>query len=133
MKAISITIAIILTTIVGFSQNNLTAKINGLQTNAGTVKVKLLDANNKVVNQTTAKVNNHTCEVKFEGLKSGKYAVQYFHDENDNGKLDTGTFGRPVEGYGYSNDARGFMGPADFEDQIFEITRNLEISLKTVL
>lgn len=133
MKAIIITTAIFLTSIVGFSQNNLTVKINGLKTNSGTVRIQLFDSNEKIVLETTAKVSNNTCEVVFKELKSGNYAVSYFHDENDNQKLDTGTFGRPEEGYGFSNDARGFMGPPDFEDQLFEIKGDLEISLKTVL
>jgi uncharacterized protein (DUF2141 family) len=33
-----------------------------------------------------------------------------FHDENDNGVLDKGAFGIPTEGYGFSNNAKGFFG-----------------------
>ena len=42
----------------------------------------------------------------------GVYAVQAFHDRNGNSKVDRGAFGRPLEGVGFSNDARiGLSGP----------------------
>ena len=34
-----------------------------------------------------------------------------FHDENGNGKMDTGFLGIPTEGVVVSNQAKGFMGP----------------------
>lgn len=73
--------------------------------------------------------------MKFNSLKAGTYAIRYFHDENENGELDTGTFGIPTEGYGFSNDARGFMGPPSFDDQLddqlFELNGNKSITLAT--
>lgn len=52
---------------------------------------------------------------KFENLPSGRYAIAVFHDENHNLKLDTNIFSVPIESYGFSNDAMGFLGPPDFE------------------
>jgi uncharacterized protein (DUF2141 family) len=132
MKSLLLTFAIASISFFSSAQNTLTIEINGLKTNEGTVMIKLLDANEKVVKTVKSKVTDKQCMVKIEDLASGSYAVQYFHDENDNGKMDTGSFGKPVEGYGYSNDARGFFGPADFDDQVFEMNENLKITLKTV-
>jgi uncharacterized protein (DUF2141 family) len=114
------------------AQNTLSIKITELEANTGTVYISLMDANEKQVQQAKGTVSDGVCTVKFSNVEQGKYAVTYYHDANDNGKLDTGMFGKPVEGYGYSNDARGFMGPADFEDQIFEIESDLQITLKTI-
>jgi uncharacterized protein (DUF2141 family) len=50
--------------------------------------------------------------VTFHNLPPGRYAVSAFHDENDNGRLDTDTVGFPTEGIGFSNEARGL--PPDF-------------------
>ena len=47
-------------------------------------------------------------------LPRGRYAVNAFHDENGNGDLDANILGVPTEGYGFANDAAGFMGPPDF-------------------
>ncbi len=37
------------------------------------------------------------------------------HDESDDGRLDTNAMGVPTEGYGFSNDARGFLSAPSFE------------------
>lgn len=55
----------------------------------------------------------------FDPLPAGTYAVACFHDENKNGKLDTGLFGIPKEGTVASNHARGFMGPPSFDKAKF--------------
>ena len=52
--------------------------------------------------------------VVFPRLSPGEYAVAAFHDANDDGELNTNFAGMPQEGYGFSNDARGFMGPPSF-------------------
>jgi len=54
--------------------------------------------------------------VVFTNLEPGTYAVVVIHDENDNGKLDEGLFGSPLEGYGFSNDAAGFFAAPSFKD-----------------
>ena len=55
----------------------------------------------------------------FDPIPAGTYAVACFHDENKNGKLDTGLFGIPTEGTVVSNHAKGFMGPPSFEKARF--------------
>lgn len=41
--------------------------------------------------------------IRFPGLPAGDYAVQLYHDENGNGKVDMNVVGVPQEGYGFSN------------------------------
>ena len=50
------------------------------------------------------------------GLFISVTAVAAFHDADGNGELGTNILGIPTEGYGFSNGARGFMGPPSFED-----------------
>lgn len=132
MKTIFLTIAFAFTSVATLAQNTLDIKITELKVNTGTVYISLMDANENKVQELKGTVVEGMCTVKASNIPNGKYAVAYYHDANDNGKLDTGMFGKPEEGYGYSNDARGFMGPADFEDQIFEIDSDLQITMKTV-
>lgn len=132
MKNLLLTITLSTIALFGMAQNTLTINITELKTNKGTVLIELFDANQNSIKQVSASVENGECTVSIKDLPTGNYAVQYYHDQNNNGKLDTGMFGRPEEGYGYSNDARGFMGPADFEDQIFEIQNDLTITLVTI-
>ena len=51
----------------------------------------------------------------FAGLPSGAYAVRAFHDVNGDERLTTNPFGRPIEPFAFSNNARGNMGPAGWE------------------
>lgn len=50
----------------------------------------------------------------FADLPPGEYAVAAFHDQDADGQLGTTVLGIPTEPYGFSNNARGFMGPASF-------------------
>lgn len=60
--------------------------------------------------------------VAFSALSPGEFAVLLFHDENENGKLDTGLFGIPKEGYGASNDPKMRMGPPRWREARFLLT-----------
>jgi uncharacterized protein (DUF2141 family) len=54
-------------------------------------------------------------------VPAGIYAVQAYHDENANGRLDRGALGRPREGMGFSRDARMRFGPPRFSDAMVRI------------
>ena len=57
-----------------------------------------------------------TFSLVFPDVAEGRYAVSVMHDENGDGELDTNVLGVPTEGYGFSNDATGIMGPPEFSD-----------------
>ena len=59
-----------------------------------------------------------TFSLVFPDLADGRYAVSVMHDENGDGALDTNLLGVPTEGYGFSNDATGIMGPPEFSDAL---------------
>ncbi len=60
-------------------------------------------------------------QVVVRSIEPGVYAVQAFHDENDNLELDRNFLGLPKEGMGFSNDAPMRFGPPTFEDLAIEI------------
>jgi uncharacterized protein (DUF2141 family) len=68
-----------------------------------------------VVAEVVTKADSGRVQASFDDLRSGHYAVAVFHDENGNREFDTGTFGIPLEGYGFANDARVVLGPPSFE------------------
>ncbi|NUO00517.1 MAG: DUF2141 domain-containing protein, partial [Saprospiraceae bacterium] len=70
------------------------------------------------------------CVLTVKGLAKGKYAVQLYHDENGNGKMDFNLLGIPKEGYGFSNDARGFMSEPAFEKQLFSLDQDRTIQIR---
>ena len=73
-----------------------------------------------------------TTVVVIHGLPPGQYAVQTFHDENGNRKVDRNFIGIPKEGVGFSNDAPIRMGPPKWADAMFAFNgAEQTIQLKT--
>src|SRR5208283_3691598 len=57
------------------------------------------------------KLQSLTAYYTFGSLPAGDYAVFAFHDENNNGILDTGVLKRPLEARGYSQILPGDVSP----------------------
>ena len=64
------------------------------------------------------------------GLPAGRYVVKSFADENGNAKLDTNLLGLPTERYGFSNDARGRMGPPGFDAAAVPLDADHSITIR---
>lgn len=92
--------------------------VTGLTDTTGDVKLALYDSPDtharRPARTLAAPIRAGGAEATFTGLPPGDYSVIAFHDRNANGELDRGMFGRPREPYGFSNDARGAMGPPSF-------------------
>ena len=58
-----------------------------------------------------------------DGLEESNYAIAIFHDQNSNDKFDT-FFSIPKEKFGFSNNARVFLGPPKFEDASIFVGQN---------
>ena len=112
--------------------------IVGLRSNDGYVKIALYnskdgfpDKSEKALKKQKYRIENRISCAQFTELPYGEYAIGVYHDENENNELDKGMFGIPKEGYGASNDAKGFMGPPTFNDAKFSLQRDtLQIAIK---
>ena len=116
------------------AQNKLTVVVDGIEKSNGKVLVAVYDSTRfmrEALYYGKAKVENGAEEVTvvIENIASGQYAVSVFHDENDNGKLDAGTFGIPSEKYGFSNNAKGNMGLPVFQDCMITVEEDTEINI----
>ena len=67
------------------------------------------------------KAEGETVTASFSDIPYGTYAIKTFQDLDGDGKLKSGFMGAPDEPWGFSNDATGFMGPAEFGDAKFEL------------
>jgi uncharacterized protein (DUF2141 family) len=114
-----------------FGQHTITVKFSEIKPVQGKIYVGLYNSEATFMNDEAyfksciTAVNGGTAECLLEDIPTGKYAISVFHDENSNGKLDTGMFGIPKEGYGFSNNARGTFGPPSFVDSSFEVKGNV--------
>jgi uncharacterized protein (DUF2141 family) len=119
---------------------NLTVTIEGVQSNAGEILIGLYDradafklaiessATKSALLPQTWRIVGASLRAKagsqsiiFTQLPPGQYAVIAFHDENDNGLLDANALGVPTEGYGFSNDAHGFLSAPSFDAAAIEL------------
>ncbi|MGB0696056.1 MAG: DUF2141 domain-containing protein [Rhodospirillaceae bacterium] len=121
---------------VNANRSTIQVTIDGLRSNDGTVYVAIYDNPDafpkwnvhRVATRTTAQ--NGQAVAEFRNLDPGNYAMAFFHDENSNGEFDQGLFGFPLEGYGFSNDAKPKLGPPPFEEAAFAVNDGGAVTLK---
>ena len=111
-------------TITGFHNNNGKAILYMFNSEAGYPQDR-----SKAFRISTGIISKNTCSITLTEIPKGTYAIGCFHDENDNGKMDTNLVGIPTEGVGASNNAKGFMGPPKFTDAKFMVENNVAISI----
>ena len=76
------------------------------------------------------KVRDKQARCDFEDIPPGMYALAVVHDENMNGKLDANLLGIPKEGYGFSSDAKAFLGAPSFTAASFPYDgQNLDMTI----
>ena len=64
-------------------------------------------------------INN---EIIIGDLKESYYAVAIYHDKNSNDEFDT-FLSIPQEKFGFSNDAKVFLGPPSFDESSFYLKK----------
>jgi len=128
-RAFAFYFALILLTNTVSAQLKLDISIDKIRNNTGNIMLQFFDENENVITQEMREIKDSTCSFSLNVLKPGKYAVRYYHDENLNNRLDTNVFGKPTEGYGFSNNVTGKSGPPPFEKWLFEINADIKIEL----
>jgi uncharacterized protein (DUF2141 family) len=101
------------------AQNKLTVVIDGIENIEGQILIGVYDEAGfmkKPIDAKIEKIEDETVTVVFDSIARGEYALSVFQDENNNYQLDAGLFGIPTEKYGFSNNAKGKMGPPAFKD-----------------
>ena len=106
------------------SQVTLKIVVKDLDSNDGAVILDLRDDKDQHLEGFSGEISNNECTIVVDSLKTGEYSFRYFHDKNNNEKLDTYWIGIPKEGYGFSNNAKGKYGPPNFEKTVFEVVND---------
>jgi len=119
---ISLLILWLVAPIMLFGQITLTVDIEQLRNNNGKLLLELNNDKEEVIKGFSETITDGKCILVIKELKPGKYAFKYFHDENNDEKINTNFMGIPKEGYGFSNNAKGTLGPPSFDKMVFEIT-----------
>ena len=138
MKIFTLTLAFVTLLIIGFpcrAQGTLVVNVENIKNENGDILIGLYDSTanfpRKVSTGKVVKVTDKKMQVTFKDVKPGNYAVSVLHDENTNKDLDTNKLGIPKEGYGFSNNVMGVVGPPSFRKARFRVpTGESHITIK---
>ena len=107
------------------AQSTLVVTVMDIKNKNGDILIGLYDSTShfprKAATGKVAKVTDKEMQITFANIKPGNYAVSVLHDENQNKDLDTNKLGIPKEGYGFSNNVTGIIGPPSFRKARFHV------------
>lgn len=105
--------------------HSLKVEIHGLRSEKGKLFFQLFDEQKHIVRETILDIKGSPMVLNVDHLKPGQYAFRYYHDENNNQKLDRNLLGVPREGFGFSNDPPLIVGEPSFEKWLFPLQKDL--------
>ena len=107
------------------ADGELRVEIIGLKSTEGQIRVALFDSEKAFLHNPVkagiVPIEQSRGYWQVKRLPPGAYALAVYHDRNSNGKLDSNMLGIPLEPYGFSNNARGVLGPPSFGDARFQV------------
>ena len=106
-----------------------------MATQKGSVNVAVYDSDesflsfDRVLKTDSVAANEGSVEFNIPDLPPGEYALAVFHDENNNGKLDTNWLGIPKEKVAFSNAKMKTFGPPKYHECAFKMISDYEIHI----
>src|SRR5262245_38253133 len=95
------------------SHGRLSVSVEGVRNDAGSVRCGLYSSADgfrepgREMRGAVAPIKNGNATCVFSGVPAGTYAVAVFHAEHNETQMETGFFGKPKQGYGFSNSTSG--------------------------
>ena len=112
-----------------------TIVISGVEHNDGYIDVKIYTDKESFLNEELAaetvrkKATQGETIIPLNNLHEGNIAVVVYHDEDSDGKLKTGFFWRPKEGFAFSNNYMP-KGPPKFKKALISLEHGVPITIK---
>ncbi|WP_296382614.1 DUF2141 domain-containing protein [Winogradskyella sp.] len=138
MKHLFLTIALVLTSIFSFAQEDkgitISVTIDNVKNDTGKVMLSLHTSETfmkgKGIKTAETEIKDGKITVTFENVLPGEYAIMALHDENENKRMDFQDNGMPIESYGMSNNVMSF-GPPQYDDAKFNVEgKNLDLNIR---
>jgi uncharacterized protein (DUF2141 family) len=139
MKYLFLSIALTLSTLLGFSQEEnkgitITVTIDNAKNDTGKVLMSLHTSETfmkgKGIIDSESEIKDGKVIITFKNVQPGEYAIMALHDENGNQRMDFRENGMPLESYGTSNNVMAF-GPPLYDDAKFKVEDNdLELNIR---
>ncbi len=109
------------------ASETLQIRVAGAANPSGVMFLAIYDAANGFndPSQAIARVRNQIVEGESSFMLRAKdfpakIAIAAYHDENADGELNRNAIGIPLERYGFSNNARGTLGPPSFNECLID-------------
>jgi uncharacterized protein (DUF2141 family) len=140
MKLFKLLTLSLLGTALAVQAENLTVIVTDLKNNQGEVQVSLYNKDgtipdkelNKYYKMHRVPISKKEAKVVFKDLPKGRYALNIFHDENVNYKIDK-CFFMPKEGVGLSNfETINLFNLPNFKKASFLLNSDKEIQIKVI-
>lgn len=116
-----------------WAQHQLEVVVKNVKEAKGTVRVGIFKDDKTFLKEAVlgkvVKAQAGELKIVLDNVPAGTYGVSVIHDENENGELDSGTFGIPKEGFGFGNDSMGMFGPPSFEKASVAVKTATSISI----
>ena len=109
---------------------SIVVPVSGVQDDNGVVRCGLYNSADgfrepgEEFKGSVARISGGKATCVFNNVPAGTYAVAVFHAENNETTLETGMFGKPKEGYGFSRNAGGGFGPPSFSAASIDFNGN---------
>mgnify|MGYP003494076555 CR=1 FL=1 len=126
--ALALAVALVLAVATGAvaqSPGKLSVSVDGVRNDGGSVRCGLYSSPNgfrepgREMRGAVAHIKDGRATCVFSGLPGGTYAVAVFHAEHNETQMETGLFGKPKQGYGFSRNPSSLFGPPGFTDAAF--------------
>jgi uncharacterized protein (DUF2141 family) len=116
----------------------ITLTVEGLRNGRGSLGIALHNApssfpdGDSYITKEIALNSSGSVQVVFENVPVGNYAIAIMHDENNSSEIDFNEYGMPLEGFGFSNEAMGEMGPPDYDQASFSADNDTNLSVTLI-
>jgi uncharacterized protein (DUF2141 family) len=119
--------------------NKLGVTVTGLRSSNGVVRCGLYASADgfrqpgREMRGAVGAIRGESATYTFSNLPAGTYAVAVFHAEHNEARIETGAFGKPKQGYGFSGNPSSGFGPPSFSAAAFEYAggqRSMQVSLQ---
>ena len=128
-----VTVALFVSALITAQNNTITVTVVNATSDSGKIGFALHNKTSFLkmgIQSKNAKIINGKSTVTFKNVSSGEYAIVYFHDKNNNDKMDFAANGMPLEDYGSSNNDMT-LGPPNFEKAKFVVAdKNVSLDIK---
>ncbi|KPM32038.1 Hypothetical protein I595_1686 [Croceitalea dokdonensis DOKDO 023] len=118
------------------AQHTITVSVENVKNSNGAIRAALYDSSDSflkfdaVFASTASKATPTTTVLVFKDIPSGAYGIALFHDENDNGEMDTNWMGIPKEKVAFSKARMKAFGPPDFEECKFAVQKDINLVIE---